>query len=325
MKLNISKWAGLALFCAVSVALLAALRFGASTGTSDISANQQVKVTGVILSRDGDMVRIKDKKSGQFVTVTITDNTKIERMKHRFLFPRPTDMDVTTMVPGLMIGAEAVRNPKGQLDAVKISFTPDQFAIKVAKKQPVGGSKAQNAHATAYQDTATTGRAQSSAAHVQNSADQASLQAQDADPLGSADATEVAMLNHRVSDLDDYKNEFEVDIFFAGDSALLNEKAKKDLDNLAYIARSLDGYLIEIAGYTSNALGTEADQKLSEDRAATVAGYFREKDIPTRRILIPVGYGATDPAVSNKDLRLRELNDRVDIKILVNKSPGQGL
>jgi outer membrane protein OmpA-like peptidoglycan-associated protein len=300
VKLTINKWTGLTLFCAVSVVLLAALRFGSSTATSDIHVKQDVKVAGVILSRDGDMVRIKDKKSGQFVTVNITDNTKIERKKHRFLFPRQTDMDMTTMVPGLTIEAEAVRNPKGQLDAVKISFTPDQFAIKGAKKQPVGGSKAQNAHATAYQGTATTGRGQSSAEHVQNSADQASLQAQDAGPLGSADATEVSMLNHRVSDLDDYKNEFEVDVFFAGDSAMLNEKAKKDLDNLAHTARSLDGYLIEIAGYTSNTLGTEVDQKLSEDRATAVAGYFREKDIPVRRILIPVGYGATHPPSATK-------------------------
>jgi outer membrane protein OmpA-like peptidoglycan-associated protein len=83
--------------------------------------------------------------------------------------------------------------------------------------------------------------------------------------------------------------------------------------------------LIEIAGYTSNTLGTEVDQKLSEDRAAAVAVYFREKDIPIRRILIPVGYGASHAAVSNKDLRLRELNDRVDIKILVNKSLGSGV
>jgi outer membrane protein OmpA-like peptidoglycan-associated protein len=313
----------LAVVAVVSTIALAALgRFGASTRTSDIPVNQQVKVTGVILSRDGDMVRIKDKKSGQFVIVNITDNTKIERKKHRFLFPRQTDMDVTAMVPGLTIEAEAVRNAKGQLDAVKISFTPDQFAIKNAREQQVAANKAEDAHGTAHRGTATAGRAQSSAEHAQNSADQPSLQAQDVAPLESADATNVSKLNHRVSDLDDYKNEFELDVFFGRDSAVLNQRAKKDVDNLADIARSLDGYLIEIAGYTSNTLGTEVDQKLSEDRAAAVAGYFREKDIPIRRILIPVGYGATHPAVSNKDLRLRELNDRVDIKILVNKSLG---
>jgi outer membrane protein OmpA-like peptidoglycan-associated protein len=264
----------------------------------------------------------QDKKSGQVVIVNITDNTKIERKKHRFLFPRHTDMDVTTMVPGLMIEAEAVRNPKGQFDAVKISFTPDQFAIKNAQKEQVAANKAKDAHGTGYEGTAAAGRSQSSAEHAQNLTDQPSVQAQDVAPLESADATDVSMLNHRVSDLDDYKNEFEVDVFFGRDSAVLNQRTRKDLDNLADIARSLNGYLIEIAGYTSNTLGTEVDQKLSEDRAAAVAGYFREEDIPIRRILIPVGYGASHPAVSEKDLRLRELNDRVDIKILVNKSLG---
>ena len=130
----------------------------------------------------------------------------------------------------------------------------------------------------------------------------------------------------RVSELDDYKNEFQVDVFFARDSAVLGDKAKKDLNNLADIAKSLDGYLIEIAGYTSNTLSKEADQKLSEERAAVVAQYLREsKDIPLRRILAPVGYGATHPAVSNKDPYDRELNRHVDIRVLVNKSLGQGM
>jgi flagellar motor protein MotB len=44
-----------------------------------------------------------------------------------------------------------------------------------------------------------------------------------------------------------------------------------------------------------------------------------------RRILVPVGYGATQPAASNRDPQGRELNRRVDIKVLVNKSLGQGL
>ena len=119
---------------------------------------------------------------------------------------------------------------------------------------------------------------------------------------------------------------FEVDVFFAWNSAVLDEKARKDLDNLADIAKSLDGYLVEVAGYTSNTLSKESDQRLSEERAAVVAQYLREaKDIPLRRILAPVGYGATHPAVSNKDPYDRELNRHVDIKVLVNKSLGQGL
>jgi outer membrane protein OmpA-like peptidoglycan-associated protein len=132
------------------------------------------------------------------------------------------------------------------------------------------------------------------------------------------------MLNRLVSDLDDYKNEFEVDVFFPKGSADLDEAAIRDLANLAEIAKSLNGYMIEIAGYSSNTLNTDADRKLSEERAATVARYFREKNIPLRRILVPVGFGSTQPVASNRDPQGRELNRRVDIKVLVNKRQGQG-
>jgi outer membrane protein OmpA-like peptidoglycan-associated protein len=216
--------------------------------------------------------------------VNITDNTRIERKKHSVLFPRHTDMDVTAMVPGLTIEAEGVGNSKGQLDADRISFTPDEFAVEVAQQRQIVANKAaaQNAQSTADQGTAAAGQAQSSAGQAQKSADQASLDAQAAGALGIADAAAIAKVNQRVSDSNDYKNEFEVDVFFARDSAVLDDPAKRD--------------------------------------------YFREvKDIPMRRILVPVGYGATHPAVSNKDLHGRELNRRVDIKVLVNKSLGQGL
>jgi outer membrane protein OmpA-like peptidoglycan-associated protein len=328
VKFNIRKWKLNVLFCASAAILLAGVTYAAANKTRQVAAGDKAKVTGSILSRDGDLVRVRDKKSSEVVVVNITDNTKMERKKHSVLFPRHTDMDVTAMVPGLTIEAEGVGNSKGQLDADRISFTPDEFAVEVAQQQQIVANKAaaQNAQSAADQGIAAASQAQSSAGQAQASAGQASLQAQTAGALGIADAAAIAKVNQRVSDLDDYKNEFEVDVFFAWDSAVLDDTAKRDLANLADIAKSLDGYMIEIAGYTSNTLSKEADQKLSEERAAVVAQYFREvKDIPMRRILVPVGYGATHPAVSNKDPKLRELNRRVDVKVLVNKSLRQGL
>ena len=327
MKLTISKWSGAALCCAISVVLLGTLICAASTGTVAIPGNEKVKVTGLIVSRNGNTVRIKDKKSGQFIVVNITDNTKIERKSARLQFFRHTDMDVTAMVPGLTIEAEGRGDAKGRLEAEKISFSPDEFAVEVAEQQEVMVNRkaTKEADEAAQQGVAAAAQAQSSADQAMISANRAGEEAQAANAVGAADATAVSMLNKRVSKLDDYKNEFEVDVFFARDSAVLDETAKKDLDNLADIAKSLDGYMIEIAGYSSNTLSKEADQKLSEERAAAVARYFLEvKDIPMRRILVPVGYGATHPAVSNKDPYGRELNRHVDIKVLVNQSLGQG-
>jgi outer membrane protein OmpA-like peptidoglycan-associated protein len=293
-----------------------------------MTGGEKVKVTGLILSRNGDTIRIKDKKSGQFVVVNITDNTKIERKGGHLLSFRRAEMDVTAMVPGLTIEAEGTSDAKGRLEVEKISFNPDEFAVEVAEQKEVMANRkaAKKADSAAQQSGAAAAQAQSSADQATASANRATADAQTANAVGAADAAAVSMLNKRVSELDDYKNEFEVDVFFARDSAVLNEKAKKDLANLADIAKSLDGYMIEIAGYTSNTLSKEADQKLSEERAAVVAQYFREvKHIPMRRILVPVGYGATHPAVRNDDPYDRELNRHVDIKVLVNKSLGQGL
>jgi hypothetical protein len=109
----------------------------ASTSASDIPAGKNVKVTGLILSRNGDTVRIKDKKSGQFVVVNITDNTKIERKRGHLEFLRQTDMDVTALVPGLTIEAEGRGDAKGRREAERISFNPDEFAVEVAEQQEV--------------------------------------------------------------------------------------------------------------------------------------------------------------------------------------------
>ena len=312
MKLKIMKWSDSGMFCVISVVLFGTLLYAGSTGTSSIPEGAKVKVTGLIVSRDGDRIRIKDRKSGQFIVVNVNDHT---------------EMDVTAMVPGLTIEAEGRGDAKGRLNAQKISFSPDEFAVAVAEQQEVIANKneAKDAATAAQQGVAAAAQAQSSADQATVSANQAKAEAETADAIGIADAIGASMLNKRVSELDDYKNEFQVDVFFARDSPLLDEKAKKDLDNLADIAKSLDGYMIEIAGYSSNTLSKEADQKVSEERAAVVAQYLREvKDIPMRRILVPVGYGATHPAVSNKDPYDRELNRHVDIKVLVNQSLGQG-
>jgi outer membrane protein OmpA-like peptidoglycan-associated protein len=325
--LRTSKWSGAALSCAICAVLLGTLLCTAATDASDIPAGKKVKITGLILSRHGDTLRIKEKESAQFVVVNITDNTRIERKKGHLPFFRHTDMDVTAMLPGLTIEAEGRGDAKGRLEAEKISFSPDEFAVEVAEQQEViAERKAVKETATqAQQGIAAAAQAQSSAHQAMLAANRADAEAQTAGAVSVADAAGISMLNRRVSELDDYKNEFQVDVFFARDSAALDQKAKKDLDNLADIAKSLDGYMIEVAGYSSNTLGKEADQKLSEERAAVVAQYLREvKDVPMRRILVPVGYGATHPAVSNDSDHDRDLNRHVDIKVLVNQSLGQG-
>ena len=318
-----------ALLCAIAIVLITSSAFAATTNkTRQFVQGEKAKVSGLIVSRDGDLVRIRDKKSGEVIVVSIGDTTHIERKKHEFPFYRHTGMDVTALLPGLTIEATGIGNSSGQLEASKISFTPDDFAIEVAQQQQVLANKAaaQNAQSTADQAATAAGAAQSSADQAQNSADQASLQAEAAAVVGLADAAAITAVDQRVSDLDDYKIESENDVYFDRDSAILKEAAKPALADLAKLAKSFHGYLIEISGYASNTMGSKADQKLSEERAAAVARYFYEvQNIPMRRILMPVGYGSTHQLANNTDVVGRELNRRVDVKVLVNKSLEEGM
>lgn len=257
-----------------------------------LSQSESAKVSGLILSRDGELIRVHDKKSGEVVVIRIDDSTRVERTKYKFPFYRHIDMDVTALLPGLTIEAEGVGNSAGQLDARKISFSPDDFAIEVAEEQQILANKVS-----------------AERAHV------------------NANRAAVNEVNERVSELDGYENEFEVDVFFPEGSTVLGKTAKRDLDNLADIAKSLNGYMIEISGYAAHhKFSIAQDQKLSEERAAAVARYFLEiKNVPMRRILVPVAYGATHPVASNENAHGRYLNRHVDIKVLVNKSVGQGM
>ena len=286
--------------CAVTCVMLMASLMYASTPAKQIPAGKKAKVVGQIVSRDGDAVNVKEKKTGQMVVVNLTDSTQVEREKGA-LRMRRSDMDVTAMVPGLTISAEGVGNAKGQLDASKVTFDPDAFAIEVAQEQQIQANQAAAAHA---QSTANSGvqqaqTAQASADVAQGTADVAGRAAVGAGALALADANAVQMVNKRVSDLGDYKTVAEAGIYFPTGVTDLDAAAKADLDKVAQLAMTTENYMIEVAGYAS-ATGTKAEnQKLSDARATAVVQYLRnQKSVPMRRILAPAGYGATHPAAA---------------------------
>jgi outer membrane protein OmpA-like peptidoglycan-associated protein len=305
----------------VCVVLLTVLAL-ASAGFAQITSGEKAKVKGTITSRKGDLVKIQDDKTGSPVLVKITDDTKIVRDKSKVAFHRHEDMDVTAMVPGLTIKAEGVGNADNQLEASKITFSPDEFAIEVAQQQQINANKAaaNNAQATANQGVTAAGNAQSAANQAQTTADAAGTVATAAGSVAMMNAGAVEMVNKRVSDLDDYQTVAEAVIYYPTGQYALDAPAKADLDKLIALTSSTDGYLIEIAGYASKTGSKEVNQQLSEDRAQAVANYLRNTgNIPMRRIVAPAGYGSTHPDAENTDPQGRELNRRVDVKLIVNK------
>lgn len=312
------------------LAMLAIAAMGLMAGLINVNAQQfeagkKTKVRGTIQSRSGDIVKIKAEKTGDAAVIVLSDTTKVERERDFRL--RPADMDITALVPGLKIEAEGEGNAKGQLDANKIKFDPNTFAIEIAEEQQIQANQAAASHAqsTANQGVSDANQAQASANQAQSTADAAGQVATAAGAASLVDAAGIQEVNQRVSDLADYQTVAEEDLFFPTGQATLADDQKAALKKLASGAASVQNYMIEIAGYASST-GTKAENlKLSDERSTVVANYLRDSgNVPMRRILVPAGYGASHPAVSNQTTTGQDINQRVDVKVIVNKGIEEG-
>jgi outer membrane protein OmpA-like peptidoglycan-associated protein len=101
--------------------------------------------------------------------------------------------------------------------------------------------------------------------------------------------------------------------FETGKSTIL----KKSDFILNQIAKSLiknPTYLIEVQGHTDNVGYSEANMKLSEDRANSVRQYLISKGVEEKRITAK-GFGDTRPVASNKTSKGRAKNRRVEFLV----------
>ncbi len=106
-------------------------------------------------------------------------------------------------------------------------------------------------------------------------------------------------------------------IFFATGSATLTKESNSELDRLVKLLKDVPKLKIEISGHTDNVGSESMNQKLSEDRAASVVAYVISKGISKDR-LTSKGYGSTRPVASNNSADGRQQNRRTEFEILSN-------
>jgi outer membrane protein OmpA-like peptidoglycan-associated protein len=107
-------------------------------------------------------------------------------------------------------------------------------------------------------------------------------------------------------------------IYFDFDKATFKTESYTELNKLEGMLSQNQNMVMEIGGHT-DAVGTKGYNKyLSLKRAQAVKDYLTKKGINTRRIKT-VGYGKSRPLASNDDEQGgRELNRRVEFKVLQN-------
>ena len=281
-------------------ALVAFIAIGLAYG---VNAGEKVKASGLITGRSGEDLTVKTNEMGN-ITVVLTDDTKVEQPKG-LLKVRKTNMGMAALVPGLAVQVEGVGDANGRVTAEKIKFSKE--SLKVANQIQAGLTP------TKEDVQANKEAIQTNQGAIANN--QAALASNK-----EAEEQEVESVNKRFSDLTDYDTKADLTLYYPVGGSDLDEKQKAQLADLAKKAGSLNGYIVQVAGYTDSSGSAAYNQELSEDRAQNVVAYLQQSgNIPLRHIVAPGIMGETDPASSNESAQGRSENRRVVVKVLVNK------
>jgi outer membrane protein OmpA-like peptidoglycan-associated protein len=98
----------------------------------------------------------------------------------------------------------------------------------------------------------------------------------------------------------------------------LTATAKANLDKLVGVFNEYPDTNIQIFGYTDSSGSDELNQKLSEDRAASVKSYLASKGLSASRFTT-IGRGEADPIADNSTKEGMSKNRRVEFAITANE------
>jgi OOP family OmpA-OmpF porin len=267
-----------------------------SMAFAQITAGKDAEVKGMIITRDGDSLTVKTTQ-GEKVVVLFTDKTKVQQPKGVF---RHKTMAETALIPGLAVSVKGQGTDNGQISADTIRFSADD--LKTAQQIQAG------MHPTNEKVAANAaGVADNKAATQQNASGIA------------ANASDVEEANKRFSELTDWDTKGVAIMTFPTGSAAITAEGKAALQQLATTAKSMKGYLIQVKGFASTTGDPKRNQELSDQRANAVVVALQQDGVPLHNIVNPAAMGTTDPLASNQTAEGRDLNQRVQVKLLLNR------
>lgn len=278
----------------VSVALMSCLF--TAMGLAQVTSGQKVETEGLILTRDGDSLTVDTRDLGK-VVVNISENTKVQAPTGLF---RHKDMEMTSLVPGLEVKFKGVGTDNGQVQADRIRFDEDSLR------------RAQQVHAAMTATNAQVATNQQGVAQNQAGvATNATGVAKNADQIQAA--------QKRFDDLTEWDVKKDVTVNFETGKTDLSQDAQQELAAVAKEAQSLKGYLIEIKGFASTTGNAQQNQQLSEDRSESVENFLHQQGVPLKNMVNPAAMGTTNPVDSNDTREGQLKNQRVEVKLMVNR------
>ncbi len=111
---------------------------------------------------------------------------------------------------------------------------------------------------------------------------------------------------------------FDSGILFGFDSTQLTESSRDNISEMAETLKKYEDTEIIVEGHTDSKGSKKYNQKLSEQRASSVAGQLKALGVDSSRIS-EVGYGEEMPVADNSSEDGRSQNRRVEVAIFANE------
>jgi outer membrane protein OmpA-like peptidoglycan-associated protein len=267
-----------------------------SPGFAQVTSGQSIETKGLILTRDGEKLTVDSPNHGKQVVI-INDETKVLTPKGMF---RHNNMEVTSLVPGLEVEVKGTGDANGQIVAERIEFSKDSLR------------RANQVHAAM-----TAHKAQTEANTKDIEENQKGISA-NAEKIGTNTA-DIRAAEKRFDDLSEFDVKKQFAVNFPTGKSDVPQEAQQQLAELAKEAQGMKGYLIEVEGYASTSGGAARNQQLSEDRAENIIDYLHQQGVPLKNIVNPAAMGTTNPVAGNDTEEDRQKNQRVEVKVLVNR------
>jgi OmpA-OmpF porin, OOP family len=271
-----------------------------------VVAAQGQQVKGVISGRNGATLTVKTQDSGS-VVVILNFFTQVEDVSGLF-HARTKQMGVTVLEPGLQVDVQGSYNDQNQLVANTIKFNGKDLQ-----------------YATDIQAGVTPVEQQEQVQQQQSARQEAQIQQQQQE-LAAAQAkiatnkAAIAAVNKRFGELADYNIWDEVTVDFGNDQVTVNPQYDSQLQALCQKAKTVTGYVIQVKGYASAVGSAALNQKLSQERAASVTDFLEQQcQIPLTNVLAPGAMGTSKQLAPDSTAEGQAENRRVVVKVLQNK------
>lgn len=300
---------------ALSISVVSAFAQGAQTRSA--VSGQKYKIKGIVVAKDDANTFVVRDAVGVDTRIVVAPNASI---KNKAFFGGDR-FPVTSLVRGLDLEVEGIGDNTGNVSVNKIRF--EKSSLRTAQAIDSRVAPAEDRLTAAEQNAERVSGQIDELMAISNAAKGGAKAAQD---TADAAVAGVNATNKRITDLDDYVVQTTATVNFKVNSAVLSTEAKASLDEVATAAMTLKGYAIEVTGFASAEGGTKKNKSLSDRRAQAVKEYLIEThNIPLRRMSTSYGFGELQAVADNTTREGRELNRRVEVKLLVSRGINQSV